>query len=307
MKKIASLVSATALLAAGAAVVPACSSANRTGPGNGNGAADATAADTGDFVFEDAGNTTKKDAFNIFEAACATASAATSTDPVVLEFVLDGSGSMDSDNKWTAAVQALNAVFDDILAKNDPNILTFCDQSQNNIPWATNLKLAGTYPLPWYGVTLSASYQGLAGAFLGTTPLPYGPFTAGTGFDVPNGRASFLQVTPTTNWTAATCTDPSKCTVGQRIIPNMTQAQLQLLLNAPGTLQAPRLNQFDFSVGQNFTLGRFRINPKLDLFNAFNSNDWTEVQTLQAGAAAFNRPSVILQARIIRIGADIKW
>ncbi len=192
-------------------------------------------------------------------------------------------------------------------AKNDPNILTYCDGSQNNIPWITNLKLAGTYPLPWYGLTLSASYQGLAGAFLGTTPLPYGPFTAGTGFDVPNGRSTFLQVTPTTNWTAATCPDPSKCTIGQRIIPNMTQAQLQLLLEAPSTRQAPRLNQFDFSVGQNFTLGRFRINPKLDLFNALNSNDWTDVQTLQYGAAAYSRPSVILQARIIRIGADIKW
>ncbi|MBK6692404.1 MAG: VWA domain-containing protein [Myxococcales bacterium] len=123
MKKIASLVSATALLAAGAAVVPACSSANRTGPGNGNGQPDATAEAGDPGIFEDAGNTTKKDAFNIFEAACATASAATSTDPVVLEFVLDGSGSMDSDNKWTAAVQALNAVFDDILAKNDPNVV----------------------------------------------------------------------------------------------------------------------------------------------------------------------------------------
>jgi hypothetical protein len=36
--------------------------------------------------------------------------------------VLDGSGSMASDNKWAAAVQALDAVFDDMLATGDPEL-----------------------------------------------------------------------------------------------------------------------------------------------------------------------------------------
>jgi hypothetical protein len=192
-------------------------------------------------------------------------------------------------------------------AKNDPNLLTYCDQSQNNIPFLTTLKLAGTYPLPWYGITLSASFQGLAGNMLGSDALPYGPFTAGTGFDIPNGQSTFLLVTPTTNWTAATCRDASRCTVGQRILPGMTQAQLQLLLEAPGTRYAPRLNQLDLAVGQNFTVGRFRFNPKIDFFNALNSDDYTAVQSMQFGAAAYLRPSVILQGRIIRMGVDVKW
>src|SRR5690348_7052136 len=36
------------------------------------------------------------------DAACATATAETKRDPVYLLFVVDGSGSMDSDSKWTA-------------------------------------------------------------------------------------------------------------------------------------------------------------------------------------------------------------
>ena len=104
-------------------------------------------------------------------------------------------------------------------AANNPNLLAFCDQSQYDVPFETSFKLAGTYPLPFYGITFSASMQALAGALLGNDALPYGVFTAGTGWDPsgnaagPNGRSTYLNVTQTTNWAAATCLDPSKCPV----------------------------------------------------------------------------------------------
>jgi hypothetical protein len=121
MKKILSAVTGTAVLLAGAAIVPACSASSRQGlPVTQVDSGPAEEVDAEPPIFQDVQQ--PKDVFNIFEAACATASAGTSTDPVVLEFVLDGSGSMDSDNKWTAAVQALNAVFDEMLSKNDPSV-----------------------------------------------------------------------------------------------------------------------------------------------------------------------------------------
>jgi uncharacterized protein YegL len=46
--------------------------------------------------------------------ACITDEVGTQRGPVVLEIVLDGSGSMDSDNKWTAAKDGLVAFFDEI-------------------------------------------------------------------------------------------------------------------------------------------------------------------------------------------------
>ena len=198
-------------------------------------------------------------------------------------------------------------------AAHNPNLLAFCDQSQFDVPFQTSFKLAGTYPLPFYGITFSGSLQALAGALLGADALPYGVFTAGTGWDAtgaaagPNGRGTYLLVTPTTNYTATTCTDASKCTIGARIIPGMTQSSLTIPLVGANTEYAPRLTQVDFSFAKNFSLGSVRINPKLDIFNAFNSDDFTSVSSMQYGAATYQRPSVILQGRIIRFGADIKW
>ncbi len=55
-------------------------------------------------------------------SACATATAQAHRDPVYLFFVVDGSGSMLSDNKWLAQAAALDAIFDDILAQQDKEL-----------------------------------------------------------------------------------------------------------------------------------------------------------------------------------------
>ena len=87
----------------------------------------------------------------------------------------------------------------------------------------------------------------------------------------------------------------------------MTQSQLTIPMVAANTEYLPRLTQVDFSFAKNFTVRTVRINPKLDIFNAFNSDDYTSVVSYQYAAATYGRPSVILQGRIIRFGADIKW
>jgi hypothetical protein len=61
------------------------------------------------------------------------------------------------------------------------------------------------------------------------------------------------------------------------------------------------------SVSKRLAFGAFSVLPKVDFFNALNSDDYTSVQTVQFGAAAYNRPSVVLQGRIIRVGADVRW
>jgi hypothetical protein len=52
-------------------------------------------------------------------AACATATARAQKVPVYMLFVVDGSGSMDNDNKWAALVPALDAIFDDFQTRAD--------------------------------------------------------------------------------------------------------------------------------------------------------------------------------------------
>jgi hypothetical protein len=44
----------------------------------------------------------------------------------------------------------------------DPNSLRFCDLGEYDVPFATQFKLSGTYPLP-YGIRLSGSFQSQPG------------------------------------------------------------------------------------------------------------------------------------------------
>ena len=187
---------------------------------------------------------------------------------------------------------------------NDPNLLLFCDGAQNNIPWLSSFKLAGTYPLPFHGITVSGTLQALAGSALGTAPLQYGVFTAGTGFAQPNGIGTSYLVTPTLSY-PATC--KGGCTPGARVVPGLTLASASIPLIAPGTEFTPRTNQVDLGLSKTFTVGTSRFTPKLDLFNALNSDDYTSVTSTQFGAVTYLVPSVILQGRIIRAGIDVKW
>ena len=68
------------------------------------------------------GETSKPEEIIDENSACATASAGTSKDPVFLEFVFDGSGSMSSDDKWVASTAALVDVFTEIEKLKDTNI-----------------------------------------------------------------------------------------------------------------------------------------------------------------------------------------
>jgi hypothetical protein len=195
-----------------------------------------------------------------------------------------------------------------VSAFSDPNRSLYCDQSESGIPWQKQLKATVVYPLPWYGISLSAAYQGLNGYLSGTAAQAYGGFTAGTGFDNPRGLGTFWQVTPTTCY--VTVAAGQTCPAGQLVLPALSAsglANISVPLVAPETEFTPRINQFDVSVSKSLEFGAIRVMPKLDIFNALNSDDYTSVVTTQYGAATYMRPSVVLQGRIIRVGADVRW
>jgi hypothetical protein len=163
------------------------------------------------------------------------------------------------------------------------------------------------YPLPWYGISFSMALQSLNGYLIGSAAQAYGGFTAGTGFDLPNGQGTFWQVTPTTRY-AANCQGP--CRPGELVLPTLQASGLSNLnipLVAPETEYTPRINQLDLAFSKRLEFGRFTVLPKMDLFNALNSDDHITVATAQFGAATYTQPSTILQGRIIRFGADVRW
>jgi hypothetical protein len=214
-------------------------------------------------------------------------------------------------------------------AATNPNFLVtiggvnYCDQTNSDIPWRTQFKLGGVYPLPWFGLTFAGSFQALPGYILGTSAL-----TAG-GAGVPNftsysGVASSWTVTPTTNY--AVCPGNSAslgCVVGSRVVPSQLTASFAVPLDQPGTLLTPRVNQLDLSFSKRLSFGHVKIDPKLDIFNALNSDDYFSVRSttftpvsnpaLATGLAGtgsggtYLQPGSILQGRLLRIGAVINW
>jgi Carboxypeptidase regulatory-like domain len=193
-----------------------------------------------------------------------------------------------------------------VSAKSDPNRSLYCDQSQSGIPWAKQFKATLVVPIKW-GIQTSFALQSLNGYLAGTAAQAFGGFTAGTGFDRPNGLGTFWLVTPTLRY-AANCTGP--CTPGALVLPLLAAsgaASISVPLAAPETEFTPRINQLDISVSKSLNFGAITAVPKMDFFNALNSDDYTAVTTAQFGAATYLRPSTILQGRIIRIAADVRW
>jgi hypothetical protein len=203
----------------------------------------------------------------------------------------------------------------------NPNFLNYCDQSQSGIPWRTQFKLAGSYPLPWYGIQIAGSYQALPGYLLGTQALTAGGAGA-PNFTSYSGIGSAWTVTTATNYVACPGNSASQgCVVGQRVIPGQTTPSISVPLVAPGTEMTPRLNQVDFSVSKRITMRGVKINPKLDIFNLLNSDDYFSVRSttyspIAAGATptglngsggTYLLPASILQGRLLRIGAVITW
>jgi hypothetical protein len=206
-------------------------------------------------------------------------------------------------------------------AATNPNFLitigstNYCDQSASGIPWRTQVKLAATYPLPWFGVIVSGAYQGLPGYQVGTQSLTAGGAGA-PNFSLISGRGSYWAVSGTTRYASCPGNSASQgCVVGALVAPGLVSSPVNVPLVPPGTELLPRLNQVDFSIAKRVKVGRLTLDPKIDLFNAFNSaayfTDRTEAFTPTAtpgvSGGTYLYPGSILQGRLLRIAAVVNW
>jgi uncharacterized protein YegL len=147
---------AIALGCASAIVVAACGSSSGSSSFTSSGGSVAGASSGGvssggsstTFSSSDGGASTATFAL---DAGCATASAAASRAPVYMLFVLDGSGSMGQENKWTAVTGALNSMFSTM--ENDPGmgagLIVFADTLDQTMSTGP-----GPYPEPGIDVPI---------------------------------------------------------------------------------------------------------------------------------------------------------
>jgi hypothetical protein len=156
----------------------------------------------------------------------------------------------------------------------------FCDQSQLDMPFLHEVKLAGSYRLPWWGIQTNVAFQSYNGA-----PL----FTR-------------WNISPTTRY-AANCVGP--CRPGELVVPNMTLPNYVLDLVAPGQQFYARQNQLDLGVRKLFRIGRYQLSGQADFFNIANSS-YVKNQNITWGSS-LGQPLDILQPRTMRLAAQLRF
>jgi hypothetical protein len=162
----------------------------------------------------------------------------------------------------------------------DPNLTRFCDQSQLGIPYYTQVKLNGSYVLPWQ-LAISGTFQSYPGDARNATLIA--------------AEDPSLRV----NWSV------DRTLVRTLTGQNLTQSSIVLPLNGPGTKLLDRQNQLDLRFKRSFHVRGLTFEGQFDAYNALNTGVvLTKVQTY---GTALDRPASILQGRLIRFGMQARW
>jgi hypothetical protein len=165
----------------------------------------------------------------------------------------------------------------------NPNLLRFCDDGENGLPFLKSLKLAGSYGLPW-GVQVSGAFQSQQGA---TT----------------TGGVTYA-ITRTTRY-PTNC--PAPCPSGGLVLPSLTQSTLTVSLLPQGAFFAERINQLDLRASKTFKLNRVTVQPTIEAFNVTNADSITAYRSVSYATSAYLQPSATLQGRILGIGIQTRW
>ncbi len=172
----------------------------------------------------------------------------------------------------------------------DPNQLRFCDQSPLDIPYYKQIKLSGSYALPW-ALQVSGTFQSYPGdarnsSVDGTTALNNGTIPA----EDPSLRVV---------WNVDRAT--FKTLTGQ----TLTQSSVNVPLNGPGAKFLERQNQLDMRITRSFKFRGMNLQAQADAYNALNTG--VVLTAVQTYGAALDRPASILQGRLLRFGLQAKF
>jgi hypothetical protein len=151
----------------------------------------------------------------------------------------------------------------------DPRLNSFCDVRP---PFQPQGKAFVVYPLPWWGIQGSLAYQSIPGPPI----LASGVFTS-------------AQIAPSLGRNLSTGPNGT-------VILNMIPT---------GQMYGDRLNQVDVRVTKSIRAGHARIQPQLDLYNLFNANPVTNLNTRYG--ASWLQPVYILPGRLLKLGVELNF
>jgi hypothetical protein len=137
-------------------------------------------------------------------------------------------------------------------------------------PFQPQVKVLGVYPLPWFGFQASATFQSLPGPQI-----------------LANYTATNAQILPS---------------LGRNLAAGANATAVVPLVQ-PGSLFGERLYQVDLRLANVIRSGRVRFQPQIELFNLFNNNAVLGLNNnYSAGLAGWQRPTSILQGRLLKFG-----
>jgi hypothetical protein len=166
----------------------------------------------------------------------------------------------------------------------NPNSLRFCDQRDLDIPYVTQFKISGAYPLP-YGVQISGNWQGYPG-------VPQSTLRQDGEYNTTNNRVddSSLNV---------------NYIVDRTIVPSLTVSSVTVPLIKPGTKYLSRWNQIDVRLAKKFRVRNVNFQGQLDMFNILNASSILTVN--ETYGSSLDHPTSILQGRLFAFGAQMNF
>jgi hypothetical protein len=154
-----------------------------------------------------------------------------------------------------------------VVAHLDNPSTRFC---HTETPFLTQVKLLGTYSLPW-GIQVSGTFQSIPGPQITAT---YAATTA--------------EIAPS---------------LGRNLAGGVRTANVQLI--EPGTQYGERMYQVDLRLARTIQLRQVRIQPDLSVFNLFNASPVVLLNTTYG--PQWLRPQGVLLGRFAKIGAQVTF
>jgi hypothetical protein len=160
----------------------------------------------------------------------------------------------------------------DLVTEVDNPSTRFC---HNEEPFLSQIKFLGSYPLPWWGLQVSGTFQNAPGA----------PVSA--------------------NYVATSASVRSSL---GRDLSSGANSNVTVNLIEPNKVFGERLNRLDLRIAKGFRLGATRIMGTIDFYNALNANTvLTFNNAYGTDGAAWLRPLSILAPRLVKFSARVNF
>jgi hypothetical protein len=155
-----------------------------------------------------------------------------------------------------------------------PRTRPFCDVHP---PMQPNVKLQGVYPLPWWGLETSATFQSLPGPQI-----------------LAQQETTNAQILPSLGRNLASCRAAVECNATRR---------LDLL--PPGTLYGDRVYQVDVRFAKAIAVGRTVVRPMVSVYNLLNANPVLSYSS--SYGPSWPEPLATLTARFVDVGVQVDF